>query len=53
MRDALGAMNNNLNKKEAYLGVFSDAGYIDVGTKVRDPSAPGRTGAVPLFPPSL
>ena len=36
-------MNNNLNKKEAYLGVFSDAGYIDVGTKVRDPSAPDRT----------
>ena len=38
-------MNNNLNKKEAYLGVFSDAGYIDVGTKVRDPSAPDRTRA--------
>jgi hypothetical protein len=40
-------MNNNLNKKEAYLGVFSDAGYIDVGTKVRDPSAPDRTRAIP------
>jgi len=39
-------MNNNLNKKEAYLGVFSDAGYIDVGTKVRDPSAPDRTRAI-------
>jgi hypothetical protein len=43
-------MNNNLNKKEAYLGVFSDAGYIDVGTKVRDPSAPDRTRR--SFPPN-
>ena len=43
-------MNNNLNKKEAYLGVFSDAGYIDVGTKVRDPSAPDRTRAI--LPPN-
>ena len=44
-------MNNNLNKKEAYLGVFSDAGYIDVGTKVRDPSAPDRTRGPPPKPP--
>jgi hypothetical protein len=45
-------MNNNLNKKEAYLGVFSDAGYIDVGTKVRDPSAADRTRAIlPPKPP--
>ena len=47
-----GAMNENL-KSKALLGVFSDAGYIDVGTKVRDPSAPRSTRAVPPFPPSL
>ena len=45
-------MNENL-KSKALLGVFSDAGYIDVGTKVRDPSAPRSTRAVPPFPPSL
>ena len=48
-----GAMNNNLNKSRAYLGVFSDAGYIDVGTKVRDPSAPRAPARSPPFPPSL
>lgn len=46
-------MNNNLNKSRAYLGVFSDAGYIDVGTKVRDPSAPCAPARSPPFPPSL
>ena len=45
-----GAMNNNLNKSRAYLGVFSDAGYIDVGTKVRDPSAPRAPARSPPLP---
>ena len=46
-------MNNNLNKSRAYLGVFSDAGYIDVGTKVRDPSAPcAPARSPPSLPPS-
>ena len=28
-------MNNNSNNENAILGVFSSAGYIDVGNKVR------------------
>jgi len=40
-------MNNNSNNENAILGVFSSAGYIDVGTKVRGAKSRPRRLARP------